>query len=114
MTMIGEIVEGVRIAGEALRGNLLRSVLTTLGIVIGIVTVTLMATALEGLDRSFRAAMSFLSSDVLYVDKNQWFIGSESQATNAAKRKAITREQVAALERGLSGVQAVAPTVSTR
>jgi putative ABC transport system permease protein len=111
MNLFAELIEGMRIAGESIRGNLLRSVLTTLGIVIGIVTVTLMASAIEALDRSFRNAMSFLSSDVLYVDKRQWFIASDPQSDAAGKRRNITRDQVAALERGLSGVQAVAPTV---
>ena len=35
-----ELKEGARISVDAIRSNLLRSVLTTLGIVIGIVTVT--------------------------------------------------------------------------
>src|SRR4051812_22637772 len=103
MNLFTELVEGMRIAAESIRGNLLRSVLTTLGIIIGIVTVTLMASAVDALDRSFRNAMSFLSSDVLYVDKRQWFIASDPQAEMAGKRRNITRDQVAALERGLSG-----------
>lgn len=114
MKIAAELIEGMRIAGESIRGNLLRSVLTTLGIIIGIVTVTLMASALEALDRSFRNAMSFLSSDVIYVDKRQWFIASDPQAAAANKRRDITRDQVAAFERGLTGVQAVAPTVMHR
>ena len=43
-----DIREGLRIAFRAIRANKMRSVLTTLGIVIGIVSVTLMATAIEG------------------------------------------------------------------
>ena len=54
MNIFAELTEGARISWEAVRANLLRSVLTTLGIVIGIVTVTLMATAMEALDYAFR------------------------------------------------------------
>ena len=43
--------------------------LTTTGIVIGILTVTFMATAMEGLNGAFRDAISFIGTDVLYVDQ---------------------------------------------
>ena len=48
-----ELSEGLGISWGAIRANKMRSVLTTLGIVIGIVTVTLMGTAIEGLNHAF-------------------------------------------------------------
>ena len=51
MNLLAEIREGFGISWDAIRANKMRSVLTTLGIVIGIVTVTLMGTAIEGLNR---------------------------------------------------------------
>ena len=69
MNLLDETVEGARIAWDAIRANKLRSVLTTVGVVIGIVTVSLMATALEQLDRSFHEAISFLGTDVLYIER---------------------------------------------
>ena len=42
MKVLTEIGEGLRIAWGAIRANKMRAVLTTLGIIIGIVTVTLM------------------------------------------------------------------------
>ena len=111
MNLLSEITEGTRISWEAIRGNLLRSVLTTLGIVIGIVTVTLMATAMEGLNGAFREAISFLGTDVLYVDTREWFIDSDKKWDAAQKRGKITLAQVRALERGMSGVAGIAPTV---
>ena len=53
MNLFAELKEGFGISWDAIRANKMRSVLTTLGIVIGIVTVTLMGTAIEGLDRAF-------------------------------------------------------------
>ena len=111
MKLRTEITEGIRIAGEAIRGNLLRSVLTTLGIVIGIVTVTLMATAIEGLDKAFSQAISFLGTDVLHVDQREWFIDSDAKWDAAQKRGKITLQQVHAVERDLHGVLGVAPVV---
>jgi putative ABC transport system permease protein len=106
-----EFIEGLRIAGEAIRGNLLRSVLTTLGIIIGIVTVTLMATAVEGLDRAFSQSISFLGTDVLHVDQREWFIESDVKWEAVARRSKITLQQVRAIERGLDGALGVAPVV---
>ncbi len=111
MSIITEIVEGVRISWEALRGNLMRSVLTTVGIVIGIVAVTLMATALEYLNTAFRDAISFLGTDVLYVDRNEWFVDSNRRFDRMQRREKITLAQVREVEEGLGNVRGVAPTV---
>lgn len=111
MHLLAEITEGARISCEAIRANLLRSVLTTLGVVIGIVTVTLMATALEGLDAAFREATSFIGTDVLYVDQREWFIDSSVKWDATARRPKITREQARSVEKSMSMVQGVAPTV---
>ena len=111
MKLHAEVIEGLRIAGDALRGNWLRSILTTLGVVIGVVTVTLMASAIEGLNKSFSEAISFLGTDVLHVDQREWFIDNDQKWDAAQKRRKITLAQVRAVERELSGVQGVAPTV---
>jgi putative ABC transport system permease protein len=73
MTLATEILEGLRVSWSAIRTNKMRSGLTTLGIVIGIVTVTLMGTAIEGLDRAFLKSISAMGADVLYVEKHAWF-----------------------------------------
>ena len=111
MHILAEITEGARISAEAIRGNVLRSALTTIGIVIGIVTVTLMATAMEGLNGAFRSAISFIGTDVLYVDQREWIIGSDKKWDAAAKRGRITLPQVRAVEKSMSPAAAVAPTV---
>src|SRR5437016_14162745 len=72
MTILTEIREGLSISWSAIRANKLRSILTTLGIVIGIVTVSLMATAIQGLRQSFMRSISALGSDVFYIEKFPW------------------------------------------
>ncbi|MBN1397024.1 MAG: ABC transporter permease [Bacteroidetes bacterium] len=67
-----EFKEGMRIAFAAIRANKMRSVLTTLGIIIGILSVTLMGTAIEGLDRAFNESLASLGPDVLYIQKWPW------------------------------------------
>lgn len=67
-----ELKEGLGFSFRALRANKMRSGLTTLGIVIGIVSVTLMGTAIEGLNRAFNDSIAKLGADVLYVQKWPW------------------------------------------
>ena len=72
MHFLSEVKEGLLIAFRAIRANKMRSVLTTLGIVIGIVSVTLMATAIEGVNRAFEKSASAFGSKVLYIQKWPW------------------------------------------
>ena len=72
-----EVKEGLGISFQAIRANKMRSVLTTLGIVIGIVSVTLMGTAIEGMSRSFNDMVSKIGADVLFVQKFSWFSSQE-------------------------------------
>jgi putative ABC transport system permease protein len=66
------LVEGFHIAHSALMANKTRSILTTLGIVIGVVTVTLMMMIIQGLNKSFTDQISFLGSNTLYVERYPW------------------------------------------
>jgi putative ABC transport system permease protein len=73
MNLLGELKEGFGISWGAIRANKMRSVLTTLGIVIGIVTVTLMGTAIRGLNTAFANSISTVGTDVFFVQKFSWF-----------------------------------------
>jgi len=65
--------ENIRIAISAIYSSKMRSFLTALGIIIGVLAVTLMGTLISGLDRSFDNSMSFIGKDVLYISKYEWF-----------------------------------------
>jgi putative ABC transport system permease protein len=67
-----EFSESSRIAVAQIRANMMRSVLTALGVIIGIVAVTLMGTAINGIDRGFQNSLAMLGDDVLYVQKWPW------------------------------------------
>jgi putative ABC transport system permease protein len=92
-----EIKEGLRISWECIRANKLRSCLTTLGVVIGIVTITLMGTAIQGVNRSFQMAVSQMGSDVLYVTRFSPF-GNE-EWWKVRNRKELTFAHAAAIQR---------------
>ncbi|MCO5051283.1 MAG: ABC transporter permease [Verrucomicrobiae bacterium] len=73
MKLLLEIGEGLRIAWDAIGANKLRAALTTLGIIIGIVTVTLMGTAIRGLNAAFLTSVSAVGTDVFFIQKWPWF-----------------------------------------
>lgn len=109
MHFLSELKEGLIIALRAIRSNKMRSVLATVGIVIGIVSVTLMATALAGLDRKFNESFSKIGATVLYVQKIPWFTGSEWWTLR--NRKDVTLEQANMLERQLPADMIVSPII---
>ena len=70
--LLYELIESIRIAFAQIRANKMRSVLTALGVIIGIVAVTLMSTAIRGIDIGFQNSLAMLGDDVLYVQKWPW------------------------------------------
>ncbi len=70
--LLYELIEGVAIAAAQIRANKLRSALTALGVVIGIVAVSLMGTAINGIDAGVERSLSGFGDDVLYVTKWPW------------------------------------------
>jgi putative ABC transport system permease protein len=106
-----EIREGLGIAWDATRANKMRSVLTTLGIVIGIVTVTLMGTAIDGLDLAFHKSISSMGADVLYVSRMDWMIDSRAEWEKEQKREEVTLQQVRVVERLMPFARSVCPAV---
>src|SRR5688572_21093357 len=70
--LLYELSESVRIAVAQIRANKLRSALTALGVIIGIVAVTLMGTAIKGIDAGVDRSMAGFGDDILYVSKWPW------------------------------------------
>lgn len=69
---VSEWTEGFRIALEQLRAHKVRSMLTALGVIIGIVAVTLMGTAIKGIDKGFSDSLDMLGQDLFYLEKWPW------------------------------------------
>lgn len=107
--ILHEILEGFRIAAQAIASNKLRSLLTTLGVVIGITFVILTGWALQGLDAALEETISLIGTDVVYVDKYDWAGGKSWSETR--NRKDITMEQAEELISRLSTAQLAVPSV---
>lgn len=75
--LVYEFVESFRIAFAQIRANKLRSALTALGVIIGIVAVTLMGTAINGIGAGVEKSLSGFGDDVFFVDKWPWANNAE-------------------------------------
>lgn len=67
-----EIAESFRIAAVVIRAHKMRSILTALGVIIGIIAVTLMGSAIGGIETGFEKSLSVIGDDILYVEKWPW------------------------------------------
>jgi putative ABC transport system permease protein len=92
-----ELTESWRIAASQMRSNLTRSTLTALGVIIGIIAVTLMGTAVSGISIGFDRSMAVLGDDVLYV--TQWPWRQVNDWWNYRDRKKIKTEYAETLNR---------------
>jgi putative ABC transport system permease protein len=95
--LLYEFSESVRIAMAQIGANKMRSALTALGVVIGIIAVTLMGTAIKGIDVGFDRSLAMLGGDVFYVNKWPW-LGAEDW-WNYVDRPYMKIEEATALNR---------------
>jgi putative ABC transport system permease protein len=108
----GEVVEGLRIAVGSLLGARLRSFLTTLGIVIGVMTVIAIVAIIQGLDAAFEEQIANLGAHTVYASKYAWFSKGQGEWWEMRNRKDMGRRELEAVEREATLATAVAPWVT--
>ena len=102
--------EVFRMAIDSLRAHKLRSFLTILGIVIGVMTVIGMVSIIQGLNKSFLSELQSAGSDMIVIRKDEGFqMGKQSDEERT--RKDLTFDDVKAIETGAPLVKAVAVNV---
>jgi putative ABC transport system permease protein len=104
---LGILKETVRMALDSLRNHKLRSFLTLLGIMIGVMTVIGMVSIIQGLNRSVMGELESAGSDLIIVSKHEPIqMGRPSEEER--QRKDFTFDDALAIERECSLVKAVA------
>ncbi|MCY3817880.1 MAG: ABC transporter permease [Gammaproteobacteria bacterium] len=100
------LFELVRVSFDALRVNLLRSVLTMLGIVIGVAAVIAMVTVGAGAQAEVDRQIEALGSNVLMIRSgSRWFGGAR---TAAGSSQSLTAEDTRALKAEIPEIAAAA------
>src|SRR5215468_6790867 len=106
--------ENTVMALDALRQNKMRSLLTVLGVVIGVTTLILVASILVGLDRDMRAFLNDFGEDTLWIFKINPSFGTGKLTAEERARKSLTFEDAMAIEELCPAVKLVTVDVFPR
>ena len=108
MLFIRLTYESLAFAWKALKSNILRTVLSLLGVTIGIFSIIAVLTLVDSLEKNIRDSFNFLGTGVIYVDK--WpFTGGNSRDwwKDYIKRPNVSYNEYRFLKANLKKVQAV-------
>lgn len=75
MVYIHLLLESFRFALSALRANLLRTILSLLGVTVGIFSIILVFTLVDSLEKNIRGSLDFLGDNVVRIEKFPWIFG---------------------------------------
>jgi putative ABC transport system permease protein len=110
--LTGEVVEGLRIALDSLLGARLRTFLTTLGIVIGVMTVIAIVAIIQGLNAAFEEQIATIGTHTIHVSKYRWGSGGQGEWWLMRNRKDIGLRELEAVRNEATLATAVAPQVN--
>src|SRR5690349_11522306 len=69
MKTLTQIFESFRFAWRALKSNLLRTILSLLGVTIGIFAIITVLTLVDSLEKNIKDSLNFLGTGVIYIEK---------------------------------------------
>jgi putative ABC transport system permease protein len=69
MKTIQQIYESFRFAWRALKSNLLRTILSLLGVTVGIFAIITVLTLVDSLEKNIKDSLNFLGTNVIYIEK---------------------------------------------
>ena len=93
--------ESFKLAVQSLRANMLRTVLTLIGVIVGVTAVIAVVTIISGLDTTVSNAFSSQGSTAFSVSKRPIVITSREDLIKFNKRKDVTKEDADAIRRRL-------------
>lgn len=104
--------ESLKMALDTLRAHKFRSFLTVLGVVIGTVTVMVIASFISGLDNKFQQEIEVFGTNTIFVYKFTPGLNMGRIPRELRMRKPITYEDAMAIKANCPSVQYVAPMLS--
>ncbi|MGQ9471498.1 MAG: ABC transporter permease [Candidatus Aminicenantales bacterium] len=107
------VEESVRMALSGLWANKLRSFLTLLGIIIGVLTIIAVVAVIQGLNNYVTTKMSFYGANDFAVSKFSLIRGSWKQYKEQFKRKNLTLEEMKLLREKCRHCELVGANVAT-
>jgi putative ABC transport system permease protein len=100
--------ESFGFAWEALRSNWLRTLLSLLGVTVGIFAIIAVFSIVDSLEKSIRQSLAFLGDRVIYVQKMPWTFGPDYPWWKYFGRPAASYDEYKYLEKYLESSSAIA------
>jgi len=69
MKTLSQIYESFRFAWRALKSNVLRTILSLLGVTVGIFAIISVLTMVDSLEKNIKDSLNFLGTGVIYIEK---------------------------------------------
>ncbi|HEX7295983.1 MAG TPA: ABC transporter permease [Pyrinomonadaceae bacterium] len=104
----GDIYENLKMAIDTLRANKLRSFLTVFGVVIGVITVMLIASIISGIDVSVKREVESFGTRSIYISKFNPGMHIGRMSREERMRKELTYDDAIALS-GLPAIELSVP-----
>ncbi len=102
MLFVRLLFESFRFAVNELRVNLMRTVLSLLGVTIGIFAIIGVLTVVDSLESSLKASLSFIGDKVIRVEKFPWIFENNYPWWNYYKRPMASFEEYEFLQENLN------------
>jgi ABC-type antimicrobial peptide transport system permease subunit len=109
--MLSELLQTFRLALRALRRNTMRSLLTCLGIIIGIAAVIAMMEIGQGSSYSIQQTIASIGANVIQIDPSSVSVGGVS--SGGGGQATLTPDDAAAILQECGAVRFVAPSVDS-
>ncbi len=104
-----ELKESLKLAFGTFRAHKMRSLLTVLGVLIGVFTIITVVSVITGFDNSMARQIESLGSNVVYVAKNKPGIVMGNRPASERNRKGITFEDSEAIIEACPAIVASSP-----
>jgi putative ABC transport system permease protein len=104
--------EGIVVALKSILANKLRSILTLIGIIIGVTTVIAVVSIINGMNNYVAVKINSMGSNTFVISK-EGLITTDEEWFNAMKRKDLTLADLRAIERGCALCENVGGAVET-
>jgi len=107
-----QFLESILIALTSLKTNKLRSILTLIGVIIGVMTVIAVASIIAGMNRYVSDKISTMGSTTFIIDR-VGIVMSDEEWWDAMKRKRLTLEDVEAIRENCQACEVVGARMFT-
>jgi putative ABC transport system permease protein len=104
----------LRVAFRALMRNKMRSVLTMLGVIIGVASVIAMVSIGQGAQASVQQQIANVGTNLLFIRAGSMNTGGVRSGTDTAGTNTLTVEDIEAIKRELPSVGMASPSVNAR